>query len=114
MSPATSRAFSLIELLAVLALLVIACALMLPAAGAMFKRNGNRSLEDQVTEVLQTVRRHAVQTGREVDLRFDGEEQRFTWSGGEFAKLSGPRAAIDFLRPTGGGSVLVGGELVET
>jgi hypothetical protein len=99
------RTFAVVEFLLLPSLLVLVAALLWPVIGGLLLRAGNRSVEEQVADILQQARRDAIVTGREVALRFEGEEQRFVWSSGEFVRLSGPRTAIGFFRPADHGAV---------
>lgn len=101
----------------VLALMALAGTVLIPAASALFHRRGSGDIADVMADVLQQARREAVLSGREIVMRFDAPAQRFTWEGGgaahQFA-LEGPRTTVEFLRPTGGGAILLGGQLVQT
>ena len=101
----------------VLALMALAGTVLIPAAGALFHRKGGDDLADTMADVFQQARREAVLSGGEVVMRFDAPAQRFTWTGGgaphQFA-LEGPRTTVEFLRPAGGGAILLGGQLVQT
>ena len=110
------RAFTLVEILLVLAMMAMVGAVLLPVAGTLFRNSSQENPANLVTDLLQEVRREAVLTGRPVTLRFDLETQRFTWDGGSGGSraANGPRLRVDFLRRTGTGSVLIGGQLVET
>jgi prepilin-type N-terminal cleavage/methylation domain-containing protein len=110
-----SRAFTLVEVLLVLALMALVGAVLFPAANALFPKTG-ATIDDVVGDVFQQARREAVATGREVTLRFDLAGQRFAWEGAavRHQAWSGPRVTIDFLRPNGGNAILLGGRLVET
>ena len=116
-SSRSEAGFTLVEILMVLALMALAATVLIPATGALFNRRGGEDVAEIMSDVLQQARREAVLTGREVVMRFDAPAQRFTWSGGgaahQFA-LAGPRTAVEFLWPTGGGAILLGGQLVET
>jgi type II secretion system protein H len=108
--------FTLIEILLVLALMALAGAALLPAAGALFRQSAGENPGDLVAGVLQEVRREAVLAGRPVTLRFDAEAQRFSWDGstGGSRAASGPRLKVDFLRAGLTSAVLIGGQAVET
>ncbi len=116
MKPRAVPAFTLVEILLVLALMALAGTVLLPVAGALFRKSGSEGPADDLAELLQQVRREAVLTGREVTLQFDADAQRFTWDGptGGFHALAGPRLGVDFLRPLGMRAVLIGGQLMET
>ncbi|HWA26662.1 MAG TPA: GspH/FimT family protein [Lacunisphaera sp.] len=110
------RAFTLVESLLVLALLVLGAAALLPAAGAVFRRARLDNPEERIGAILQQARREAVLRGREVVMHFDAKAQRFEWDGdhdaGPFAKEA--RLEVEFVRPGARSAVLIGGQLVET
>lgn len=110
----TARAFTLVEVLLVLALLALVIAVLLPATGSLFRGARGESAEDTLARVMQEARREAVLTGREVILRFDREAGRLRWTGGETPRAVEPGTIIEFLRPRDGPTVLVGGRLLET
>lgn len=107
--------FTLVEVLLVLALLALIGMVLLPAAGGLMPRSGG-GWEDTIAESLQKVRREAVVSGRELTMRFNPESRGFLWEGGASPPLdtSEAKLAVDFLRSTGTGSVLIGGQLVDT
>lgn len=110
------RAFTLVEVLLVLALLALIVSIMLPAGGALLRDARETSFEGTVLAAVQDARREAVLTGREVELRHETATRTLVWSDGRRTRqvpLPGPAAAVEFLRPRGG-AVLLGGRLVET
>jgi type II secretion system protein H len=110
------RGFTLVESLLVLALLVLGAMVLLPAAGAVFRRARLANPEEEIAVVLQQVRREAVLRGHEVLVRFDARTQRFVWDGSAGADLAGkaPRLEIGILRQAAGSAVMIGGRQVET
>lgn len=110
------RGFTLVEILLVLALLALAGAVFLPAAGAIFARGRVGDVEEAVAMVLQQVRREAVLHGRPLALRFDAEAQRFLWDNAAGASVGtvGTPVKVEFLQPRAGSAILIGGQLVET
>src|SRR4051812_16587370 len=68
-------AFTLVEILMVLALMALAATVLIPAAGALFHRQGSGDVTDIMADVLQQARREAVLTGREVVMHFDAPAQ---------------------------------------
>jgi type II secretion system protein H len=108
--------FTLVEILLVLALMALAAAALLPAAGALFRQGSGESPGELMTGVLQEVRREAVLAGRPVTLRFNAGTQSFAWDGitGGTRATPGPRLKVDFLRAGGKSAVLIGGQAVET
>jgi Tfp pilus assembly protein FimT len=109
----TTRAFTLVEILLVLAMIAMTAAVLIPAAGVFFRHAQQENPNDLVAEVLQEARRAAILSGKPVELRFEAGTQRFTWEGGSRV-AEGPKLRIDFLRPVTTGAVLIGGNLVET
>lgn len=99
-----------------LALLALSGTILISAAGSIFARTTSGGPEEAVAGVLQQTRRESVLRGREVTLRFDDEAQRFLWDGSSGPKFASgrPGLKIDFLRPTAGSAVLIGGRLVDT
>lgn len=118
-SKRSRRAFTLVEVLLVLALMALVGAVLLPAAGALLRDAGTDNPDDLVAMVLQAARRDAVISGRAVALRFDVRERRFVWSAGDDGAAEGGRRTdavrrVVFLGAGREGSVLVRGRLVET
>src|SRR4051812_26180967 len=125
MTPATAflnpargknEGYTLVEIVLVLALLALAGAVLLPAAGAIFARGRVGKAEEAVAIVLQQVRREAVLRGRPLVLQFDAEAQRFRWDDSAGPRLGSEdaRLTVEFLRPRAASAVLIGGQLVET
>ena len=112
----SNRGFTLVETLLVLALLVLAAALLLPSAGAIFRRARLANPEEEVALILQQARREAVLRGRPVVMHFDARAQRLVWDGSPGADLGSEdrRLEIGFLRREVKEAVLVGGRQVET
>lgn len=112
----SSRGFTLVESLLVLALLVLGAMVLLPAAGSTFRRATLGNPDEAVTAALQQVRREAVLRGREIVMQFDARAQRITWDevSGAGLTMEGPRIEIGFLRPSPGDAVMIGGQAVET
>lgn len=112
----TWRAFTLVEILVVLALLALVVSALLPATGAWLRGAGGETAEDTALDTMQEIRRQAVLSGRTVTLRFDALRGALVWTDGirtSRRALTGPVVTVDFLRP-GGGAILLGGQLVET
>jgi type II secretory pathway pseudopilin PulG len=106
-------AFTLVEILLVLAMMAMASAVLIPAAGVFFRRAQQENPNDLVAEVLQDARRAAILSGKPVALRFEAGTQRFIWDGGSRA-AGEAKLRVDFLRPVATGAVLIAGNLVET
>lgn len=112
----SSRGFTLVESLLVLALLVLGALVLLPAAGAVFRRARLSNPEEEVASILQQVRREAVLRGREMVMQFDTAAQRFVWdeTGGAGLAVAGGPVEVGILRPGRGSAVVIGGQAVET
>lgn len=109
-------AFTLVEVLLVLALIALVSMVLLPAAGGLFPKAGGGGWDDTVATTFQKVRQQAVVSGREIALHFDPKTLRFAWPGGTSDPL-GPaeqKLTVEFLRSSGGSSILIGGQLIET
>lgn len=109
-------AFTLVEVILVLALLVLIVAVLLPAGGALWRGAQGETAEETMLSVLQDARRQAVIFGREVVLRYEPAEHALVWTDGVqvsrrvFAKEN---LKVEFLRP-GAEAILLGGQLVRT
>jgi hypothetical protein len=106
-----------VELVLVLALFILFIAVLIPAAGALFRGAQHEAPEETALEVLQDARRLAVLNGHEVRLVFEPETHRFVWTDGtqeEHRAVADAGLAVDFLRPREGAAILLGGQLVET
>lgn len=112
----SNRGFTLVESLLVLALLVLGAMVLLPAAGAVFRRARLINPEEEVAVILQQVRREAVLQGREMRMHFDARAQRFVWDESAGASLAGETTGMEIgiLRQAPGRAVVIGGQLVET
>src|SRR5882757_4199684 len=109
-------AFTLVEVILVLALLVLIIAVLLPAAGSLLRGAHGETAEETALAVLQDARRQAVLSGREVALRYAPAEHALVWTDGEHdgrRVFEDAAVAVEFLRPSAG-AILLGGQLVET
>jgi len=109
-------AFTLVEVILVLALLVLITSVLLPAAGSLLRGSRGEAAEETVLAVLQDARRQAVLSGREVALRYAPAEHALVWTDGVHdgrRVLEDAAVAVEFLRPSAG-AILLGGQLVET
>src|SRR5882672_11452736 len=76
------RAFTLIEIIVVLALLTLIIAVLLPAAGSLLRGSRGETAEETVLAVLQDARRQAVLSGRDVALHYEPPEHALAWTDG--------------------------------
>lgn len=117
---ASSRhAFTLLEILLALALLGLLSAAMVSTATHLVDTRP-RAPEEVFWEASRAARRAALKSQQEVTLSFDSKEKQFVVNGGgaqsTFAVPEASRdLTIDLLHAqASGGSVLIGGQLVDT
>ena len=114
-----SSAFTLLEILLAVALIGILSAAMVSIAPRLTS-DKSQTPQEIFWEAARTARRAALKTETEVRLSFDSKEKAFVIEGGEgvqkFAVPETRDLTIDLLQaqPTSGGSVLIGGQLVDT
>lgn len=72
------NAFTLVEILIVIAIMSIVLAMALPKMGNMNDRNQMRSAKDGIASRVSTVRAQAISTGRISTLYMDGDSIRYT------------------------------------
>lgn len=108
-----ARGFTLVEILLVLALLVLFATLLLPGVNSMLREIAAQTPEQRITSLVLDARQQALETGRTVELRYDGETRRFrigpTWS-----EALSPGVQWELLPALEGPTVLLGGQLVAT
>jgi len=107
------------EILLALALLGLLSAALV--SGAMRLINGQPTTPEEIFwQATRAARQAALKSENDVQLSFDPKERTFVVSGPKapqtFELPAEGELAIDFLQPPtdGGGSVLVGGQLLET
>jgi prepilin-type N-terminal cleavage/methylation domain-containing protein len=123
--PRRDRAFTILEILMVIALIALLTGVLV-TGGIQLTRDKSVTPEDVFWKAVMETRRIALISGREVHLSFasksgdkepalvarmaDGTEQRFP-----FEQANQREFIIEFLvKQKGGGSMLLGGQLVET
>lgn len=116
--PAAGAAFTLLEILLVLALIGLLSAVLISGANAIFRASSRPPPEDVFWRVVAAARQLAITNERTVQLRFDAKEKRLIWSDGATTAseplVTEGDAALQFIQPRGGTAVLLGGQLVET
>ena len=120
-SPAR-RGFTLLETLLVLGLMSMLAAVMVGGSAQLLKGTARSDPEDALMALLQTIRRHAVEKGKVLELTptddADEDAPDFTWSEENAAegsarteeklpKLEGVKVKV--LAPESTGAILLGG-----
>lgn len=111
---ASARAFSLIEVLLVLALLALVAAIFVPGVNSILRDINERGPDQLLSEAVLSARAEALESGRTVELSFDKESRQFLWGPRGTRSESLPKEYVLALLPVESGSnVLLGGELTE-
>lgn len=115
---AAARAFTLLEILLALALLGLLSAALVTGAVHLVSTQP-QSAEEVFWAATRAARREALTSQQPVTLSFDSKEKQFVLGGrstAAFAIPSAPRdLTVDLLAAqSGGGTVLIGGQLVDT
>lgn len=108
--------FTLVEILLALAVVALLAALVLPGINSVLRTFDNQEPEQILWDTLISARERALTANREVWLRFDREKKNLVWDDGtETRVIPWPaETKLEFLQPTEGATVLIGGRLVET
>jgi prepilin-type N-terminal cleavage/methylation domain-containing protein len=107
LSSSSRRAFTLIEVMMVVAIIGLIMALGAPSLYKMMKKEGMRKAVDELEQVCRAARGQAILTGQPVMLEFRPLERSFQIVGGGGAPAAAPQTA-DFdapptpSNPTGG------------
>lgn len=114
--------FTLLEILLVLALIGLLAGVLIGGSMALISPK-NPSVDELFWKVVQEARKTALESSREVHLRFDAKEKSFVIEpdGGAarpfpLSVTSGSDLTVDFLstQKNGGSAMLLGGVVVET
>lgn len=109
------RAFTLVEVLLVLALMALLATVLIPGANSMLSAMNDRGGEQQIAETILAARGEALESGRTVDLRFDPEKRQLVWgAAGQRGDPLPVGSSIEFLPFESGTSILLGGQLGES
>jgi prepilin-type N-terminal cleavage/methylation domain-containing protein len=112
--PAGIRAFTLIELLMVIAVMGLMAGLFINGAADYFRAR-EKTMKDVFLEGLQAARLQAVEGDQTVELRFDERSKQLQWGRGDSTgSLPWPGRSLEFLPTTTRDTVLIGGQLRET
>lgn len=108
------RAFTLIEVILVIALLGLVGSLFITGGSEMFRAR-QRTMTDVFWEAVQAARLQAVQEDTTVILRFEEKSKRILWGAtGESHGLDWPGRNLEFLPTESRDAVLLGGQMVYT
>lgn len=111
---ASSRAFTLIEVLLVLGIFVIIAGLFMVGASDFFRAQ-QKTMPDVFWDAVQGARLLAVESDQTVELRYDDKQHRVHWGRGSgFGSLAWPGKGLEFLPVETRDTVLIGGQLRET
>lgn len=112
---ADRRGFTLLEVIAVLALIGLIATVLIKGAGGMLNNTEDRDPESILLGILQKVREQAVESGQIVELVQLPEDKGFLWGADGVAELpqtkGGPIARL--LLPEFSGASLIGGQMQE-
>jgi general secretion pathway protein H len=106
-----SAGFTLLEILAVLALIGLISALLIGNSTALLKAFSSDDVESTALSAIASARHSAVLTGRVLELRGDEQNRLLDWQTGT-AALAGP-GDVHFLPAVMTSAMLVGGSAVE-
>lgn len=106
-----SAGFSLVEVIAVLALFGLIAGVLVSSGDAMLRAISSEDVEQVALRAVAEARHQAVLIGTPMDLRYDEPARQLNWGGGQ-ATLAG-EDGLRLLPPVRTSSVLIGGKLVE-
>lgn len=110
----SARAFTLIEILLVLALLALVAAIFVPGVNSILRDINDRGPDQLVSEAVLAARAEALETGRTVELSYVKESRQFVWGVGATRGEALPKElTVELLPVESGSNVLLGGELTE-
>ncbi len=108
-----TAAFSLLEILAVLALAGLITSLLLGGGQAMLASLAREDTETSALKAVGNARQAAVLSGTTLTLRFDEKTKSVDWEKGQLALELKPDQVVRFLPPATVAAELVGGRLRE-
>jgi prepilin-type N-terminal cleavage/methylation domain-containing protein len=108
------RAFTLVEVLLVLALLALFAAVFVPGVNSMLAQMNERGPDQLASEAVLAARTEALESGRSVELTYDADARQVIWGAGAVrSDALPPGVNLEFLPVETGGNILLGGELAE-
>ena len=111
-----SRAFSLVEMLLVLAIVALLGTLLLPGANSLLQALSVEEPDRLVLNSINRAREQALTCNRTVRLSFEEGKQRLVWSNdtGVHQQKLPPDIKVQLLQAWKGSTILLGGQLLET
>ncbi|WP_438480164.1 pilus assembly FimT family protein [Oleiharenicola lentus] len=106
-----SSAFTVLELVMVLALFGLVAGLVVGTGATMFRQSENESVEQKTLSAIATARRESVASGEILELRYDEKSRVLDWGKGN-STLSG-EDILRLLPPARVSAMLIGGRVVE-
>ncbi len=103
--------FSLVEIIAVLAILGLVSALLLGSGGEFLRHLTRDDVETVALDAIESARHSAVLSGQPVELRYDEQNRRLDWQQGQAAIVG--EGEVRLLPPARLAAMLVGGRAVE-
>ncbi|MDI1335450.1 MAG: prepilin-type N-terminal cleavage/methylation domain-containing protein [Lacunisphaera sp.] len=107
-----SRAFSLLEILVVLALFGLISALLIGGSSALLKTVTTDDVQNTTLSAIAAARHSSVLAGRPLEFRYDDKARVLNWGAGS-AALAG-EGHVRLLPVVKTSSILVGGQLLES
>ncbi len=112
MSFRRSAAFTLLEILVVLALFGLVSAVLIGGSGELLKSATRNDAESTALSAIAAARNSAVLTGRTLEMRRDDQARLLDWGEGH-TELAGDEE-VRLLPPAKASAVLIGGRVQET
>jgi general secretion pathway protein H len=104
--------FTLMEILAVLAIIGLVSALLIGSGGEYLRTMARDDAETVALSAIASARRSAVLHGRQLELRYDEKTHQLDWGDGQATVIGDNEVRL--LPPARVGAMLIGGREVET
>ncbi len=105
------RAFTLLEILSVLALIGLITALLLGSGDSLLRAMAKDDIETATLSAVAAARHRAVLTGQALELNYDEKSRQLTW--GEDRATLADEGRMRLLPPTRISAMILGGQAVE-